>query len=290
MLNDASRIYFFIHFVHRFLETDFVKFPSVTEAQDVLELCIQFPNIELLKRAVTFLDFHISHSVISLYRLLKSCNNNVSLPSPRKAGCCKAAANRLSTSEHYIAALQENCLQYIDKNSEQVFRQNDILELRFEELSQIVQRQTLELSSELILVDLLANWSWRQCEKRRMDVSDENRRAVLGALCYTPRYLAMPSKHFAQVFERVHLLDEAEEQLVQSVYKGGKKALNLTTEQVQMIENFKRHRPYNKKPRPIHLSDRSHPKKSRRAGTDFYAKKKCSLGDCIYFCLCICFN
>lgn len=265
-----------------------MRFPNVADAQDVLELCIQFPNMDLLKHAATFLDFHIGHSVISLYRLLKSCNNNVSLPSPSKSGCCKAPTTKLTTSEHYIAALQENCLLYIDKHAEEVFRQTDILELRFEELSQIVQRQTLELNSELILVDLLANWSWRQCEKRRMDLTDENRRAVLGALCYTPRYLAMPSKHFAQLFDRVHLLDETEEKLVQSVYKGGKKALNLTAEQVQMIENFKRHRPYNKKPRPIHLSERSHPKKSRRTGTDFYAKKKCSLGDCIYYTLCIC--
>lgn len=267
-----------------------MKFPNVTEAQDVLELCVQFPHLELLKRTVTYLDFHISHSVVSLYRLLKTYNNNVSLPSPTKSGCCKPPSCKPTTSEHYIAALQENCLQYIDKHAEDVFKSSEILELRFEELSQILHRKSMELSSELILVDLLANWSFRQCEKRRMDVTDENRRAVLGALCYTPRYLAMPSKHFAQVFERVHLLDDGEEQLVQSVYKGGRKALTLTTEQVQMIENFKQHRPYNKKPKPIHLSDRSHPKKARRAGTDFYAKKKCSFSDCIYFTLCICFN
>lgn len=267
-----------------------MKFPNVVEAQDVLELCIQFPNMELLKRAVTYLDFHISQSVISLYRLLKSCNNNICLPSPVKTSCCKATPSRLTTSEHYIAALQENCLVYIDKHAEAVFKQNEMLELRFEELSQILQRDTLELNSELVLVDLLANWSWRQCEKRRMDLTDENRRAVLGALCYTPRYLAMPTKHFAQVFDRVHLLDETEEQLVLTVNKGGRKALNLTTEQAQMIENFKRHRPYNKKPKPVHLSDRSHPKKSRIAGTDFYAKKKCTFGDCLYYTFCICFN
>ena len=257
---------------------------------DVLELCIQYPNLELLKRCVSYLDFHISQSVISLYRLLKSCNNNVSLPSPTKAGCCKAPTIKLTTSEHYIAALQENCLLYIDKHAEEVFRQTDMLELRFEELSQILRRDTLELSSELILVELLGNWSWRQCEKRRMDPTDENRRAVLGALCYTPRYLAMPSKQFAEAFERVHLLDETEEQLVVNVYKGGKKSMTLNSEQTQMIENFKRYRPYKKKPKFIHLSDRSHPNKSRRAGTDFYAKKGCSFSDCLYYSLCICFN
>lgn len=277
----------FFHF--SFLETNFVKFPTVNEAQDVLELCIQFPNLELLSRAVSFLDFHISHSVIALYRLLKSSNNNVCLPSPTKTRCCKAAPTNLTTSDHYIAALQENSLCYIDKHAEEVFKQQEILELRFEELSLILNRPTLELSSELILIDLLANWSWRQCEKRRMEITEENRRSVLGALCYTPRYLAMPSKHFSQAFERVHLLDGSEEDLVQNVYKG-KKTSGLTTEQVKMIDNFKRHRPYNKVPRLYHLSDRSHPKKSRRAGTDYYAKRKCSFADCLYFTFCICFN
>lgn len=258
-------------------------------AQEVLELCVQYPNLELLQKAVSFLDFHLNQSVIALYRLLRTCNNNVCLPSPARTGCCRASASNLTTSEHYIAALQENCLQYIDKHAEEVFKQSEILDLRFEELSTILNRPTLELNSELILIDLLADWSWRQCEKRRMDMTEEDRRRVLGALAYTPRYLAMPSKHFAQVFERVHLLDESEEQLVQMVYKE-KKSSSLTTEQIQMIDKFRRHRPYNQKPRPIHLSDRSHPKKARRGGTDYYAKKKCSLGDCIYYSLCICFN
>lgn len=254
----------------------------------MLELCLQFPNDDLLKRCVSYLDFHIAEdNVVRIYKLLKTYNNNFQLPAPTKRGCCKPPRTNLETMEHHIAALQENCLQFIDQHSETVFKQDDMLELRYDELSQIVTRPTLELTSELVLVELLATWSWKQCEKKRLDISDENRRAVLGALCYTPRFLAMPTKLFPILCERIRLLDANEEALIGNILNG-KKCSNLTSEQLEMVENFKRFRPRNQKPKPIHLSDRSHPKKSRRSGKDYYARKKCTLGDCLFYTLCVC--
>lgn len=255
---------------------------------DLLEICLTYSNLELLKKCISYIDFHINDSnVVKVYRFLRTYNNNINLPSPTKGSCCSSAKTHLTTADHYVAALQENCLQFIDKHSSLVFPKVEMIDLRYDELNQIISRNTLELKSELILVELLATWSWSQCEKKKLEISDDNRRRCLGALCYSPRFLAMPSKLFPVVCERIELLDDNEKNLVEMLLKG-KKCSNLTTEQISMLEQFKKSRPQKGKAKPIYLSDRSHPNKSRRRGKDYYEKRSCA--DCFYIALCVCFG
>ncbi|EAT41641.1 AAEL006723-PA [Aedes aegypti] len=180
------------------------------------------------------------------------------------------------TPEEYFAALLNNCLQLIDMHAEDVFAQEAMLALRFEELEMIARRDALQMSSEIVLLDLLANWSREECMRKNLELSDENRRRVLGALCYAPHYLTMTRKEFENVKDRIELLDPAESKLVGDMLNG-RKVTNLTPEQQTMVANFKQQRP----PfagMPIQLSARSnpknYPKKMRKAAEEAEGDKR----------------
>lgn len=180
------------------------------------------------------------------------------------------------TPEEYFAALLNNCLQMIDMHAEDVFAQEVMVALRFEELEMIVKRDALQMSSETVLLDLLINWSREECLRKNLEVSAENRRRVLGALCYAPRYLTMTRKEFEGAKDRIELLDPAESKLVGDMLNG-KKVTNLTPEQQTMVANFKEQRPLFA-PMPIHLTARSnpknYPKKMRKAAEEAEGEKR----------------
>lgn len=161
------------------------------------------------------------------------------------------------TVEEYFAALLNNCLQLIEMHAEEIFQQPEMTKLSFKELEMIVKRDALQMSYETVLYDLLASWSKEECLRKNIDITSENRRRVLGALCYTPRYLTMSLNEFESLKDRVELLDTSEIALVTDAFRN--KKLNLTPEQTELLESFKKPRP----PfplLPIQLSDRSNPK------------------------------
>lgn len=161
------------------------------------------------------------------------------------------------TVEEYFAALLNNCLQLIEMHAEEIFQQPEMTKLSFKELEMIVKRDALQMSYETVLYDLLASWSKEECLRKNIDITSENRRRVLGACCYTPRYLTMSLNEFESLKDRVELLDTSEIALVTDAFRN--KKLNLTPEQTELLESFKKPRP----PfplLPIQLSDRSNPK------------------------------
>ncbi|XP_054734332.1 uncharacterized protein LOC129241835 [Anastrepha obliqua] len=171
------------------------------------------------------------------------------------------------TAEEFGMALLNNALQLIDMHAQLVLTKEQINELRFEELEMIAKREALQLSFELVLFNCLADWSLAECQRKKLDATAENRRRVLGPLCYAPRYLLMSMSEFRRACDRVELLDPTEILLVNDAIEG-KKLKNLTPEQSQLLEKFRTPRPEFPK-MPIHLSDRTnpknYPKKMRRA-------------------------
>lgn len=124
------------------------------------------------------------------------------------------------TAEDFGVALLSNSLQLIDMHAELVLTKSQMTELRFEELEMIAKRDALQLSSELELFTCLADWSIVECKRKKLDPSAENRRRVLGPLCYTPRYLLMTASDFRKACDRVELLDPVEISLVTDAIEG----------------------------------------------------------------------
>ncbi|XP_050096200.1 uncharacterized protein LOC126578048 [Anopheles aquasalis] len=288
----------------RYLETKFIKFTSPTHTLEMLELATRYQCRQLEIHCVKELDLNLqTEHVLEVYRAIWFYNS-IAPPkaapqerTPRRR-CCPTGrrkgdtetGNGPVTPEEYFTALLTNCLQLIDMAAEEVLTQDAMLSLRFPELEMIVRRDALQLSSEAVLVDLLARWSLEDCKRKGVDPTAENRRRALGALCYAPRYLTMTRQEFDSANERMELLDPVESQLVGELLSsgnskgartrlagnaggggGGDGAGNLTPEQQALVARFQAPRPAFPM-LPIHLSQRSHPrnypKKMRKAAAD----------------------
>uniref|UniRef100_A0A182ISH4 BACK domain-containing protein n=2 Tax=Anopheles atroparvus TaxID=41427 RepID=A0A182ISH4_ANOAO len=280
----------------RYLETCFIKFVSPTHTLEMLELATRYQCRQLEIYCVKELDLNLSvEHVLEVYRALWFYNSVPSAAAAsaapgagagqRRNRCCPRRRNREAqqdcgpvTPEEHFAALLANCLQLIDMHAEQVFSQEAMLALHFPELEMIVKRDALQLSSETVLLDLLARWSLEDCRRKNVHPSAENRRRALGALCYAPRYLTMTRREFEGARERIELLDPVESQLVGDILirsAGGKpssrKTAGLTPEQQALVARFQAPRPAFAL-LPIPLSSRSqprnYPKKMRKAAEE----------------------
>lgn len=277
-INDVDKNDF--ELVIRYLETKFIKFNDHQHILRILEIADRFNCPDLIIHCVKELDLQLSSLIVlDVFRSLwyyncispPSTRNNNTIITQEKKTKDKKSKNRKKlqnqenqnnhlpfTPEEYLAALLNNTLQLIDMQAELILTKNEMLQLRFEELEMIVKREALQIQSEIVLFICLANWSIEECKRKKLDLTAENRRRVLGSLCYTPRYLLMSQNDFQRCCDRVELLDPSEIALVNDALNG-KKLINLTIEQNKMLELFKTPRPQYAK-LPIYLSDRTNPK------------------------------
>lgn len=254
----------------RFIETKFIRFHGSKHGLEMLEIATSFQCQDLEIACAKDLDLTMaSENVLAVFRALRyysSTKVTVNLLQPSKMS--------MASSEEYLASLLYNSLQFIDMNADEIFKQPEMMELRFEELEMIVKRDALQIASEISLINLLAEWSFQECHRKLLEVTFENRRRVLGGLCYQIRYLTLSGNDFKSACARVELLDDGEIQLMQDYYDG-KKSLN--SEQKENIDNFKQPRPKFAL-MPVYLSERSnpknYPKRMRKAHKDAHQDQK----------------
>lgn len=86
----------------------------------------------------------------------------------------------------YLDALLYNVMQYIDMNAEDVLKKGDIGCLSYVEVEMIVKRNHI-MTSEVGVYNFLSEWSRLKCNEKLWDLTFENRRKVLGSLCFAPR-------------------------------------------------------------------------------------------------------
>lgn len=237
----------------RFIETKFIRFnDDIKSTLNILELASMFQCHDLEIACVKELDLKLGvENVIDIFKALRYYNTST-------VQTIKTAPPKPLAAEEHLNALFYNTLQFIDQHAVDVLPKCDMLSLRFEELEIIIKRDALQIPSETIIFELLAEWSCKECERKILEPSEENRRRILGGLIYAPRYLAMSYEDFKKCRDRVNLLDPAEIQLIEDFFTK-KKNSNLTEEQNIMLENFRKSRP-DFAPMPVHLSNRSNPK------------------------------
>lgn len=105
---------------------------------------------------------------------------------------------------------------------------------------------------------------------------------------YLNRYLTLKPSEFELACKSIRFLDPAEVTLIREAFDGKKS--NLTAEQTNMLNNFRKPRPkYTRM--PIYLSARSHPKKyprrMRRNDRTESDGSSCLL-DCLAAFICLC--
>lgn len=236
----------------RFIETKFIRFnDDARNTLNILELASSFQCHDLEIACVKELDLKLTvNNAIDIFKALRYYNT--------KTVQTTKDDWFPSTAEEMLNALFYNTLQFIDQCAADILPQPGLRTLRFEELEIIIKRDALQIPTEKIIFDLLAEWSSKECERKVIEPSEENRMRVLGGLIYTPRFLLMTYEDFKQCRDRVSLLDPAEIQLIDDFFTK-KKNSNLTEEQSMMLQNLKKSRPEYPE-MPIHLSNRSNPK------------------------------
>lgn len=91
--------------------------------------------------------------------------------------------------DEFLALLLYNVLQFIHMNAEIVLLSDEIEQLSFKELGNIVKQDDLLLRSEMVLITALARWSRAECRRKHIELTNENERTVLGELIYAPRFV-----------------------------------------------------------------------------------------------------
>jgi hypothetical protein len=191
-----------------------------------------------VKICVVYLDSQLdSSSVLEVYRHLRVYYNPKVLPhtdiqgnnnfSSQLSSCSPSAppeeddtgalvadgrcSDDITDAMSYCGALQHNCLEYIDMHAKEVLKQEKVEDLDLEGLRLIAERETLTVPLESVLFDALVRWCNRECKRRRLELSPENKRAVLGEdILYSVRYLLMSSEEFLSGPMQSGLLNQTE--------------------------------------------------------------------------------
>lgn len=125
--------------------------------------------------------------------------------------------DNLDTMTCLCSSLLHNCLHFIDSNADKVLAEESLEDLTSTALKEITQRNTLMVSSEMVLFSALERWCNRECKRCQLELSALNRRSVLGdELLFSVRYLLMSSQVFLSGPMQSGLLDQAESTVLMS--------------------------------------------------------------------------
>ncbi|KAL1128929.1 hypothetical protein AAG570_013463, partial [Ranatra chinensis] len=176
-----------------------VKLQSVDTALYTLYAAQKYMCTSLMKRCLYYLDEHMSvNNVLQVYQHMRVHSGQ------RRTGGdpWEASAPPYHQDNFYAAlglhtSLTNNCLHYIDTHADQVMAQESIEDLSAECLRELVERDTLDVSSEVSVYWALERWSNRECKRRQLEMSPENRRSVLSEeLLFAVRFLTMNKDQF----------------------------------------------------------------------------------------------
>ena len=101
-----------------------------------------------------------------------------------------------SIMEHEARCIIRHCFHHIDKNARTILESDEVEDISLDLLKAIIKRDSLCLPSELCVWQALHRWSHRQCRRRHVSPSTDNKRKVLEGAHYSVRFLTMTCQQF----------------------------------------------------------------------------------------------
>nr|XP_022915013.1 BTB/POZ domain-containing protein 2-like [Onthophagus taurus] len=89
-----------------------------------------------------------------------------------------------------------NCLDVIDKKTQDSLDSEGFLDIDFDTLLCVLQRDTLRIR-EIRLYEAVKRWADAQCRRKNLEITNENRNAILGPCINLLRYPLMSVEEFA---------------------------------------------------------------------------------------------
>jgi len=105
----------------------------------------------------------------------------------------------------------QHCFSIVDEHAKVVLESDEWEELSLELVRMIISRDSLAISSELTVFMAVNRWSHRQCRRRHLEPTPENKRFVLQGAQFLIRFLTMTTEEFKAGQASTRLLTPEEE-------------------------------------------------------------------------------
>lgn len=235
---------------------------SVGTARCALDTAYKFLCSPLAERCARrldeMLDAGVCLEILRDLRFLCARLPGAASAPPLPALSDDAAARSLAQCSRWCDSLAHNALLVLDDNADAALTDERLEELTYEDLSLIVKRDTLRVSSELVLADALSRWATAACKRTKRELTSANKRAALGELAYCPRYLLLSGEDLDRALG-LELLEPMERALVVARARKLSAPVPVGAEQEGLLRRWARPRPAEPAALPVHLSSRSEP-------------------------------
>lgn len=95
-----------------------------------------------------------------------------------------------------LNVLRQNAMLEIDKSGDHFLKQPEFSNLHYQDVLDIVTRDTLQVSSENVVYCAIMRWADAECQRKGLVTEDLNVKAVLNELIYATRYLKPPLNYY----------------------------------------------------------------------------------------------
>ncbi|XP_075978807.1 BTB/POZ domain-containing protein axundead [Anticarsia gemmatalis] len=235
---------------------------SVGTARCALDAAYKFLCPPLAERCARrldeMLDAGVALEILRDLRFLCARLPGAASAPPLPALSDDAAARSLAQCSRWCDSLAHNALLVLDDNADTALTDERLEELTYEDLALIVKRDTLRVSSELVLAEALSRWSTAACKRTKRELTPAHKRAALGALGYCPRYLLLSGEELDRALA-LELLEPMERALVTARARKLSAPVPVGAEQEALLRHWARPRPTEPAALPVHLSPRSEP-------------------------------
>ncbi|KAJ8716021.1 hypothetical protein PYW08_013306 [Mythimna loreyi] len=235
---------------------------SVGTARCALDAAYKFLCSPLAERCARrldeMLDAGVALEILRDLRFLCARLPGAASAPPLPALSDDAAARSLAQCSRWCDSLAHNALLVLDDDADTALNDERLEELTYEDLSLIVKRDTLRVSSELVLAEALSRWATAACKRTKRELTPANKRAALGELAYCPRYLLLSGEELDRALG-LELLEPMERALVTARARKLSAPVPVGAEQEALLRRWARPRPQEPAALPVHLSARSEP-------------------------------
>lgn len=206
----------------RYTYTNEVVIKSVSEAMVLFNASNSFCLYQLSKLCLTFLcnqsnDDNVLEVVAFFHNYLKHiCEMNAD-NQPEKV-CNEPAANE--DLLEMLNTLIIRCYDIIDYCAQKIISSEGFSKLPYDLVGNILWRDTLNIATELEIFAAINQWSCQQCKKTCKELTDKNKREILGELVFYPRYLTMSLDDFLKGPYTSEILTNEEKQILLEKIKG----------------------------------------------------------------------
>ncbi|KOB74306.1 putative bpb/poz domain containing protein [Operophtera brumata] len=169
------------------------------------------------------------------------------------------ASRLLGQCSQWCDSLAHNTLLVIDKEADATLKDERFNELAYEDLGLIVRRETLRVSSEMVIIEALSRWATAMCQRYKKELTSANKRAALGELSYCPRYLLLSPGHELDQALAMELLEPMERALVIARARSLSAPVPVGSAQENLLRHWARERPRMPAALPVFLSERTRP-------------------------------